>query len=72
MRKNIPDGGKNLTDEQIIRLRDDMETFANIAFQMWMDEKNEKKLASIAGASSTDGTTKPPDTPYTTSSKSEI
>jgi hypothetical protein len=41
-KKELPED-LNLSEEQIKKLRDDMDAFAEIFFEMWMDEKRTKK-----------------------------
>lgn len=43
MRDNIPDSAKDLSDEQILRLRDNMEAMASLFFDMWLEEKRKNK-----------------------------
>ncbi|MDO8496234.1 MAG: hypothetical protein Q7S43_02155 [bacterium] len=41
-KKHLPKD-ENLTEEQIVKLRDDMDQMAGILFDQWLYERNKKK-----------------------------
>jgi len=56
IRKTLPDGGKDLSDEQVAKLSADMYALADICFDMWLADRN-KKIKEV-GVESTQTTTK--------------
>jgi hypothetical protein len=42
-KKTLPDKYKDLPEEKITKLRDDLDKFANLFFDRWLRKKNEKK-----------------------------
>jgi|GEM_PF-5105007 len=49
MRKLIPDGAQDLSDEELERVREDLYKLTNIAFDLWVREKKLKKLNPNTG-----------------------
>ena len=45
IRNTLPDKGKDLTDEQLLKLRDDMYGLARLCFDMWRTRQKQKKQA---------------------------
>lgn len=43
IRGNLPDKGKDLSDEEVTKLRDTMYGLANVFFDMWLKKRNEKR-----------------------------
>lgn len=43
IRDKLPDKGKDLSDEQVKKIRDDMNQLAEIIFDKWLAERNEAK-----------------------------
>lgn len=41
---SLEDDAKNLTEEEILKVRDKMDKMANIFFDMWLKERNSKEL----------------------------
>jgi hypothetical protein len=35
---------KNMTEKEIVRLRDEMNSWANLIFDCWLEERNKKKI----------------------------
>jgi hypothetical protein len=46
IRNTLPDGGKDLTDEQVAELRDSMYELAQLCFDVWLKEKQSGKLTT--------------------------
>ena len=47
LRNTLPDKGKDLSDEQIRKISNDMYQLADIIFDKWLAERNAKKEASV-------------------------
>ncbi len=51
-RKSLGSKVNEFTEQQILKLRDDMDTMAGILFKMWLKDRNEKRSeAPISQAS---------------------
>ena len=46
-KNSLGDEAKELTEEQIIKLKDNMEQTAEIFFNMWLDEIKNKNITEI-------------------------
>lgn len=46
IRDNLPDKGKDLSDEEVVKLRNTMYGLANVFFDMWLKKRNDKKAKS--------------------------
>ncbi len=46
-KNSLGDEAKELTEEQIIKLKDNMEQTADIFFNMWLDEIKNKNITEI-------------------------
>lgn len=44
LREKLPNKGKDLTDEQVTKLRDDMDQLAGIMFDMWLKKRNNNAI----------------------------
>lgn len=51
IRDTLPDRGKDLSDEQLLKLRDDMYGLAQICFDVWLAKKNKNGVKSQDDAS---------------------
>lgn len=43
IRNKLPDKGKDLSDEEVAKLRDTMYGLANVFFDMWLKKRNAPK-----------------------------
>lgn len=48
MKKLLPKEDKNLSDEEIIKIRDKFYELGQLIFDVWLDEKNKKSPNYIA------------------------
>ena len=50
IRDTLPDKGKDLSDEEVKELSDDMYKLADIIFDMWLADRNKKKSDSTSSS----------------------
>ena len=51
-RKSLPDNGKDLSDEEVEKIRDEFYQLTSIIFDTWLSERNEKKKTTLQNQTS--------------------